>query len=457
MHTKNAEFKAGLTLLVGIGVFLGFLFYASGAKSPWAEYRHLRLRFKQGFLAPTVGDPVVMNGVEVGRVETVSQATEERRGARLTLADRATLKLKDGEDGVAREIYVLAVVRMEPGQVVPRGTTAEISESLVGSRKLKLKPGLSVENIEDKDTVAEPIPTVAAGDFTDLQRSVQDLADKVTGLVEQGSGVLEEVTKALADVRGLIADLRAKVDQVDVAGIQGNVLEASKALRTTLEKASAQVDAIARKVDAAAGNVETLTGRGVEVVDATGKDVHELLASLKALVARLDGIVIDAQPKISATFDNVLAASASVTRLGEDLEAIGPRLNGILGDAGGDLSGVLKRLNEVGHNLADASEDVRAHPWKLLNKPDDKEIAFENLRNAASNFVRASGAVQQTIADLKALEARTDLGTDAQKRLLQAAFVRLQTDLAKYGDAESRFTGLLRTSGPAGPVQPPGR
>lgn len=457
MHTKNAEFKAGIVLLAGMIVFLGFLFYASGAKSPWAEYRHLRLRFKQGFLAPVVGDPVVMNGVEVGRVESVSQASEERRGKRLTLADRAALKLKDGEDGVAREVYVIAVVRMEPDQIVPKGTTAEISESLVGSRKLQLKPGLSVVNLEDADTLTEPIPTVAAGDFTDLQRSVQDLADRVASLVDKGAGVLDEVTKALVDVRGLIADLRAKVDQVDVQGIQGNVLEASKALRTTLENASVQVDAIARKVDAAAGNVQALTGRGVEVVDATGKDVKELLDALKALVARLDGIVIDAQPKVAATLDNVLAASASAGRLGKDLEAIGPRLNGILGDVGGDLSAVMKRLEEVGHNLADASEDVRAHPWKLLNKPEEKEIAFENLRNAASNFVRASGALQETIADLKALEARTDLGTDEQKRLVRAAFVRLQTDLARYGDAETRFTGLLRSSGPSGPTGPQGR
>ena len=40
----------------------------------------------------------------------------------------------------------------------------------------------------------------------------------------------------------------------------------------------------------------------------------------------------------------------------------------------------------MGHNLSDASEDVRAHPWKLANKPEEKEIAFENLRNAAQQL-----------------------------------------------------------------------
>ena len=65
--------------------------------------------------------------------------------------------------------------------------------------------------------------------------------------------------------------------------------------------------------------------------------------------------------------------------------------------------------------------------------------------------------MQETIADLKALEARRDLGTEVQKRMLAEAFGRLQSDLAKYADAETRFTGLLRSSGTGAPTAPRGR
>ncbi len=158
----------------------------------------------------------------------------------------------------------------------------------------------------------------------------------------------------------------------------------------------------------------------------------------------MDAVVSDVRPKVNAILDNVTSASASVARLGKDIEDLGPRLDAILGTTGGGLEKVIARLVEVGHNLSDVSEDLRAHPWKLLNKPEEKEIAFENLRNAASNFVRASGMVQDTIKDLKTLEGRHDLPPPEQARLVKEALARLEADLSKYAQAEAFFTQLLR-------------
>lgn len=457
MYTKHAELKAGVMVLTALTVFLAFLFYAGGAKSIWAKHRYVTMRFKPGPTAPVVGDSVLMNGFEIGRIESVAQAVELRSGKALTLEDRAALHLADGQDAVAREIFVRAVARLDERQTIPVGTTAEISTTLTGSRVLQMKLGLSTVDLSDDDTTRSPIPVVAAGDFADLQRSVQALTDKIGTLVDKGSGVVEKVGTAIDDVRGLLASIKAKIDVIDAKGIQDNVLAASASLRDTLASVQRRVDEIADKLSSAAGNVDALASRGKEVVDRTGVQVAALLDDLKKLVADLDAVVGDVRPKVNAILDNVTAASASVAKLGKDLEDLGPKLSAIVGSTGTGLEKVIARLAEVGHNLSDVSEDLRANPWKLLNKPEEKEIAFENLRNAASNFVRASGAVQQTIADLKSLESRTDLGTDAQKRMLQAAFVRLQTDLAKYTDAETRFTGLLRSSGPSGPVAPPGR
>jgi len=158
---------------------------------------------------------------------------------------------------------------------------------------------------------------------------------------------------------------------------------------------------------------------------------------------------------VSLTATNSLngpGASALVARLGKDLEDLGPRLSAIVGTTGGGLEKVIARLAEVGHNLSDVSEDLRAHPWKLLNKPDEKEIAFENLRNAASNFVRASGMVEDAIKGLKELEGRRDLPPPEQARLVKAALARLEADLSKYTQAEAYFTQLLRGGPPSMPV-----
>jgi hypothetical protein len=159
-------------------------------------------------------------------------------------------------------------------------------------------------------------------------------------------------------------------------------------------------------------------------------------------------------PKVDAILDDLSLAAKSAASLGRDLQGVGPKLKGILGDAGTDLDRVLKRFEEVGHNLVDASEDLRAHPWKLLNKPDDKEIAFENLRNAAQNYVRAAGSIQRAAEDLMNLQARQDLPPDELKPLVAAALATLKASLARYQEAEEIYNRLFRQGGgPPAPVK----
>jgi len=444
VYTKHAELKAGLVVLIALAIFLGFLFYAGGADSLFADYRHVGMRFKPGPTAPKVGDPVLMNGFEIGKIESVEQAEERRTGAQLTIEDRAALRLGDGQNGTAREIYVRAVARLRKDQIIPVGTTAEISTSLTGSRSLQLKLGLSTENLSDESTKERPIVVVAAGDFADLQRSVQALADKIGGLVDKGGLVVDKVGAAIDDVRAMLATVRAKIDVIDTKGIQDNVLAATGSLRDTLASVQKKIDDIGDKLASAAGHVDAATGKAKEVVDRTGDQLSALMTDLRKLVADLDAVVGDARPKVNTILDNVTVATAYAARFTADVAALGPKLDAIVGSTGAGLDKVLARLSEVGHNLADVSEDLRANPWKLLNKPENREIAYENLRNAASNFVRASGNVEETIRELKLLEQRRDLVPAEQTRLVKEALARLEADLSKYAQAESFFTQLLR-------------
>ncbi len=78
MYTKQAELKAGLMFLVALAGLLFVLFRAGGSRLPWAKGPSIHLRFAQGFAAPHVGDPVMMNGLRIGTVKAVGQGTEVR-------------------------------------------------------------------------------------------------------------------------------------------------------------------------------------------------------------------------------------------------------------------------------------------------------------------------------------------------------------------------------------------
>jgi ABC-type transporter Mla subunit MlaD len=439
MYTKNAELKAGLVVVAAIAALLFLLFRATGSRLPWADVREIWLRFEQGYAAPVKDDPVYMNGFEVGRVMRVWQAEEIRKDAQLTDRDRARLKLQPDEPGTAREIYVLAAVALEEGVKIPGGTTAEISVTLTGARVLSLLPGLEPTNISDEDTRKRPIPATSAGDLADVQRSVQALLERVTGVV----GNLDLV---LADVRDVVGSVKRKVDSIDVTGIQGNVLEASKTLRDTLASLQGKLDEIANRVSEAAANAVTITSDGSALVKGARQDVAEVLANIKDLSVSLKETVARLAPKIETTLEDVAAAARTANATIAEFKGLGAKVQGLVGDVGTDLDVILKRVAEAGHNLADMTEDLRSHPWKLANRPEDKEIAFENVRNAASNYVRASQSIQESLAEIRALEGRADLAQDDRKRLLTALTTRLQGDLARYEEAAKVFSQLLRSS-----------
>lgn len=439
MYTKNAEFKAGIVVLLALAVFLTFLWFAGGAQSIFEKKRTIYIRFEQGYAAPAKGDSVYMNGVEVGVVSAVEQREEIRSGSQLKREDYAPFGAKPGDPITVRELYVLATVRMPQGQKIPEGTTAEISVDVTGQRTLALKPGLSPKDLDDDAIRVHPLPGTSAGGIADVARSVQTLVEKVARLVEHGDVVLD-------DVQAAILSAKKQIDRIDVMKIQENLTAGSEDLRKTLETVRKRMDDILDKIAGAAANAEGATADARGLVASVQADVERLVESLKQVVANVNDIVLRAGPKIDAAIEDVRKAAASTAAAAETFASLPPRARAILDQAGAELDRALKRFTETGHNLSDASEDLRAHPWLLLNKPDEKTISYENLRDATRNYVKATQAVQEATTDLKLLDERTDLSDTERKALTDAALERLKAGLERY---EGTTRVLLRLLEPA--------
>jgi ABC-type transporter Mla subunit MlaD len=452
MYTKRAELKAGAIFLVALAALLFVLFRAGGSRLPWAKGPSIHLRFAQGFAAPVVGDPVLMNGRRIGTVKAVGQDVEVRGvpGANgktipLTNEDRVRLKLRSDQAGAAREVYVTAVVELlDERQVLPKGTRGQITVNLTGARELALLPGRSTEDLRPDDTVDAPILTTAAGDIADIQRSIEALTEKV-------GTVADNANLVLADVRGVVADVKAKIAVIDLAGIQDNVLAASKDLRATLATAKGRVDEIVGRLADASASVKALAADAADGVKSVLADVKDVLAHLKTASADVEGIVQRAAPKIDETLTTVLAAVKSAEGSVQEFAGLGTRVQAVVAETGRDLDTILSRVAEGAHNLADVLEDLRANPWKLANKPEDKEIAFENLRNAASNYVRSAQAMRESLDTVRALEGRKDLPGVERQALVQKAYAALQADLSRYEETAAFFARMLRTGAAAPP------
>jgi ABC-type transporter Mla subunit MlaD len=448
MYTKHAELKAGIVVLGAIAALLALLFFATGAEL-FKSKREIQIRFKQGFAAPTRGDSVQMLGVDVGRVSEVVQREERRPGkAPLTPEDRRwNLKIGREENAEIRELYVLATVELDRSQVIPKGTEAEISVTITGTRELALKPGLSPDSLSDEDTRLNPIVGYQAGDVGEITRKISGLVDKVGELVDSGKTIF-------GDARLVLQTLHEKVEAIEAAEISANVRDATATLKTTIGALQVRLDEIAANVSAASADLRVTAAAGKGLAEGAAKDVAELLATLKHVATQLDELIARSAPQVDAILVDLRRTAGNLAKTSEELLGVGLQVDAILADVGGDARRTFARLAEVGRNLQDASEDIKAHPWKLLNKPDAEEIAYENLRTAAQSTVRAAAHLDETSQRIVELLQRKDLPEEQHREALQQLMEVLKRHLAEYDRHAAVLDRLLRAGGgPPAPAQ----
>ncbi len=104
----------------------------------------------------------------------------------------------------------------------------------------------------------------------------------------------------------------------------------------------------------------------------------------------------------------------------------------------------MKTLKDTARNFLDASEDLRANPWKLLNEPSADQIAFQNLRNATLNYERAMRELNEASGRLTKLLQSGQATTPQERAAVANALGEFQSRLRTVRSTEARFLQLLR-------------
>jgi hypothetical protein len=185
----------------------------------------------------------------------------------------------------------------------------------------------------------------------------------------------------------------------------------------------------------------------VSLVKSIEADVQSFVRTLREAATDVKGIVVRAAPKVDAILDEVAQAAKSVRASADGFQGIGPKVSAIVAEAGLDLDEALGKFAQTAHNLADASEDLAANPWKIATKPDEKEIAYENLRAASRNYVRAAEQVAKTVARLQALNARADLSSPELQVQARRVAESLKADQARFDESARLYMSLLQAGG----------
>lgn len=290
----NKEFAIGLSVIVAILILIFGIDFLKGINL--FRPAHYYLAYYDNVDELTVSSPVLINGYKVGQVREVNFNYQ-----------------KPGK--------VEVVMALDKNLLLPVGTVAELSTTLLSGARIELSMGKGPDNIPSGGEV----PTgIKAG----LMSSVQDVVPAVTG-------VLPKVDSLLYNLNLLVADpaLTASIQRLD--GITDNLLATSQGLNATMNN---QVPRLANNTVKITQSLDSIVG-----------NIGLLSYQLKAL-------------PLNSTVDNVNQLTANLSQFSRQLNDKNSTLGLLTSDPA-----LYNRLNQVSADIDSLLIDIKKNPKRYIS------------------------------------------------------------------------------------------
>ena len=255
---RENEFAVGLVVIAALAVVVGGALWLSGAHFGKTE-ETVTARFRTvGGLG--VGNPVVLRGVRVGRVEAIRLAPGNWVEADLKIYSGVTLPQKPAVIAASASLFgewAATLISSDPLPNDPNVRQALVEAQAAGGGKW---PGATLPDIGEltaqASRIATDIGTVSAriqtafdsSAVTDLRRSIRDfgqIADRLARVTNEQADVIGDVganlSKSSEALSRAATDLRTTLGRVDTATNQGQlatILNNTAATSTELRSAS---------------------------------------------------------------------------------------------------------------------------------------------------------------------------------------------------------------------------
>lgn len=391
MSRKNrskASLLAGSLLIFGLTGFVMISAVISGSidrLTPTHPYT-VRFALAQGAGGLTAGSTVLMGGQPVGRVAGITFAREGERAVGVDVRVRIRS---------AHTLYRDAAFVLEKPLV---GFGASLNIVDAGSPGAGgLEPGSVVEA-----TLAVPGFLAAAGLGIEQIQQLKEILSRTTDVVERADAI---ATRLEADVDTLMTDFTAFSGEL--ANLKAGEIRSDAAL--------------------AIEDFRGLVEESRELLRVNRPRIDDTLSAAQRTMARFEG---EHAEELLETIDRVGEAATNLGSLageaGQILTREGPTIERTLANA---------RL--ASDQLRLATIEIRRNPWRLLARPDTKELREELFYDAARVYASAAGDLRDAGASLEAVLAR---GGEAEDEELRSLTEELKSAMARYKQAEA---GLL--------------
>ena len=263
-------------------------------------------------------------------------------------------------------------------------------------------------------------------------------------LRDAGLGPTEQ--KLISETVKRVHRIVSNVDDLVVAN-QGKVGPAVDDLAYTLSefrKTGQRVDQWNGQVDTILDNTVGFTERFNPFVENANAGIEEARGTIRSVQAAMD----TNRPKLDATMDNVLAASANLNERvipnandaverGKELMA---RLDGLIAENAPAIRRIMANGRLAADQLKLATLEVRSQPWRLLYQPTTKETDQQLLYDSARSYATAVSDLRAASESLEAVLAAREAGAGSLRPdEIQRLIDDLSTAFSRYEQTEQNL------------------
>ncbi|MBC8201246.1 MAG: hypothetical protein H8E86_04295 [Planctomycetes bacterium] len=249
----------------------------------------------------------------------------------------------------------------------------EVHSGLLGSKAWLSINDVGSGNLATSETVLAGSSTSMVGQFLGIEAD-EDIRHTLAALRKISSAL----TKDGDALRMILGDEEA--DQISQAIASAkNGLQSIQELSTNLQTVWPSWETSLSGLFASAKDLPMK-------IDSTLHDIQEMIGEVRTTIL----------PKVERSMVSLESSSKSLAAMTQSLQESSPAWSN-------KVSSILSNVDQFTARAKSAVDDISASPWRLLYRPTDREIAYEQLNDASWQLLSALSELRESAADLRSL------------------------------------------------------
>ena len=407
MQGQRNNILAGLLVIAAIIAVVVAIIMLGGGLEYFGKKNYLvRFTLDEGVSGLKSGAAVQVGGVQVGTVKDVHLIREANKvgGVMVTISIDRNLQLRKG----AEPLLVLPLL----------GSQGTINFPVLGDGALIA----STEIIQGE--IAAPSFLKQAGYGDEQRAQVQNMIKRFSEIGDKGAVAVEDVKSMAADAKQKWPTWSDRIDSI------------SKNADETVAKGPAIADNVQGRLDQIKQVGETVQG----VLDENRENIKDGIANFKSIGAKGDQFMDRLQGQLADSAQAMLDNGS--TALADAREAVKKLMN-LFDEQKPNIQRTLANLRLGSDQLRDTLVEVRRAPWRLVYRPDMRELNYELLYDSARSYAGAVSDLRATTESIESLLASESSDPALRDATLEQLLIQLKGAHENFNEAEQAFMEQL--------------